>query len=72
MVCDVYEYVTISGLADSTSGFVIVRKVPHGWRACNIQCIEGPVYLIPAQMMATLTLWIVNNHIDLETYWYVY
>jgi hypothetical protein len=72
MVCDVYEYATISGLPDASTGFVTVRKAPHGRRACDIQCIEGPVHLVPAHLRTTPTLWNVNNHIDVETYWYVY
>jgi len=72
MVCDGCEYATISGSRDTTIGFGSVRKVPRGRRVCDIQCIEGPVHLVPAQMMATPALWNVNNHIHVETYWYVY
>ena len=72
MICDVYEYATPSGLPNATTGFVTVRKVPHGRRVCDIQCIEGPVHLVPAHLRATPTLWNVNNQIDVETYWYVY
>ena len=67
-----YEYATISGLLDASTDFVRFRKVLHGRRAYDIQYIEGPVHLVPAQMRVTPTVWNVNNHINVRTYWHVY
>jgi len=72
MVSDCSECVWTSSLPDATTTFVTVRKGTNNKRACNIQSIEGPAYLVPAHRRKTLTIWHVNNHIDVETCWYIY
>jgi len=38
----------------------------------EVEPIERPVYLLEGENIRGKNSWIVNSHIDLETYYYVY
>ena len=72
IVYEPFEYATPGGLPDQTSRSVIVKRKSRSWAAVGLQAIEGPAHLVPAHVRSKPTLWNVNNHVDLETYWYIY
>ena len=72
MVYESFEYGTPGGLPDQTSGFVMVKHKSRSRAYVGLQAIEGPAHLVPAHVRSKPTLWNVNNHVDLETYWYIY
>ena len=68
MVYEPFEYATLGGLPDPTSGFVMVKRKSRSCAAVGLQAIEGPAHLVAAHIRTKPTLWNVNNDVDLETY----
>ena len=61
------------GDPEEVDGFIRVVKAtgPHVFA---VDRIEGPAHLLPASRMSTGSgsVWIINNQVDLDTYWDVY
>ena len=61
------------GDPEEVDGFIRVVKAtgPHVFA---VDRIEGPAHLLPVNRTSTGSgsVWIINNHVDLDTYWDVY
>ena len=66
------KYTMASGKPNRFHGFVEV--VPNEWDryVAEVEPIEGPVHLLEGENIQGKDIWIVNSHIDLETYYDVY
>jgi hypothetical protein len=62
-----------SGDPEEVDGFVRVVKLPSP-HVIAVESIEGPCHLIPERMgeEGNGSVWIVNNQVDLDTYWDIY
>jgi hypothetical protein len=62
-----------SGDPEEVDGFVRVVKLPSP-HVLAVESIEGPCHLIPERLGedGSGSVWIVNNQVDLDTYWDVY
>ena len=66
------KYATESGKPNRFQGFVEVVLNERDWYLARVESIEGPVHLLEGEKIRGQNSWIVNSHIDLETYYYVY
>jgi hypothetical protein len=68
-----YKFTGPSGLPNKFHGFVEVELEGRDRYVVEVESIEGPVQLVEVnETRKSRKTWIVNNHIDLETYYYVY
>ena len=68
-----YKFTGHSGLPNKYHGFVEVGLEGRHRYVVEVGSIEGPVQLVEvSETRKSRKTWIVNNHIDLETYYYVY
>ena len=66
------KYATESSNLNRFHGFVEVVLNKRDWYVAEVKPIEGPVNLLEGSKIWGNKSWIVNSHIDLETYYYVY
>ena len=69
------KYVTSTGQPDSIHGCVEVIENPQDRYVMPIRSLEGAVHLVPVDEVhkgPNPRQYLVNNHIDLDTYYYVY
>jgi len=66
------KYATESGKPNRFHGFVEVVLNERDRYVAEVEPIEGPVHLLEGETIWGKNSWIVNSHIDLETYYYVY
>ena len=67
-----YEYVRRDGLPNPHHKCVEVQVNKRDRFVAPIGSIEGGVQLIPENEEIESGIFLVNNHIDLETYYYIY
>jgi hypothetical protein len=68
-----YKFTGPSGLPKKFHGFVEVELEGRDRYIVEVESIEGPVQLVEVnETRKSQKTWIVNNHIDLEIYYYVY
>jgi len=62
------------GWADFVDRFIRVVKQTNNMHIVPIGAIVGPVHLVQenAALGGMDSVWLVNNHVDLDTYWTVY
>jgi len=66
------KYATESGKPNCFHGFVEVVLNKRDRYVVVVEPIEGPVHLLEGEKIWGKDSGIVNSHIDLETYYYVY
>jgi len=66
------KYATESGKPNRFHGFMEVVLNERDRHVAEVEPIEGPVPLLEGENIWGKNSWIVNSHIDLETYYYVY
>jgi len=66
------KYATESGKLNHFHEFVEVVLNEQNRYMVEVEPIEGPVHLLEGEKIRGKNSWIVNSHIDLETYYYVY
>ena len=66
------KYATESGKPNRFHGFVEVVLNERDRYVAEVEPIEGPVHLLEGEKIREKNSWIVNSHIDLETYYFVY
>jgi hypothetical protein len=67
------KFTTASSKPNRYHGFVEVELNTRDRYVAQVEAIEGPVHLVDVnEKRQTGKRWIVNSHIDLETYYYVY
>jgi hypothetical protein len=67
-----YKYVRPDGIPNKSHGCVEVELSKQDRFVASIGSIEGAVQLIPEKDSPNNKVYLVNNYIDLETYYYVY
>lgn len=68
-----YKFTGSSGKPNRYHGCVEVELDSRDRSVAEVGSIEGPVQLVEVnEARQSRKTWIVNNHIDLETYYYVY
>jgi len=63
------------GWAASVGGFILVVKQTDKMHIVPFGAIVGPAHLVQENNAASdriNSIWLVNNHVDLDTYWTVY
>jgi len=63
------------GSADCIDGFIRVVKQTDKMHIVPVWAIVGPAHLVRENHAASDridSVWLVNNHVDLDTYWTVY
>ena len=68
------NYKDFHGWADCVDGFIQVVKEPNKMHIIPVGAIVGPAHLVRenATSGGINSVWLVNNHVDLDTYWSVY
>jgi len=66
------KYATESGKPNRFHGFVEVVLNERDRYVTEVEPIVGPVHLLEGETIRRKNSWIVNSHIDQETYYYVY
>ena len=68
------KYKDLHGWADCVDGFIRVVKQTNQMHIVPIGAIVGPAYLVleNAALGSMDSVWLVYNHVDLDTYWTVY
>jgi len=68
------NYKHLLGWADCVDGFIRVVKQTNKMHVVPVGAIVGPAHLVRenAALGSTDSVWLVNNHVDLDTYWAVY
>jgi hypothetical protein len=66
------KYATESSKPNRFHGFVEVVLNERDRYVAEVEPIEGPVHLLERGKIRGKNSWVVNSHIDLETYYYVY
>jgi len=66
------KYATQLGKPNRFHGCVEVVHNERDRYVAEVEPIEGPVHLLEGEKIRGTNSWIVNSHIDLETYYYVY
>ena len=68
-----YKFAGTSGLPNRFHGCVQVELDSRDRSVAEVGSIEGPVQLVEVnETRQCRKTWIVNNHIELETYYYIY
>jgi hypothetical protein len=67
-------YKDLHDWADFVDGFIQVVKQTKKMHIVPVGAIVGPAHLVweNAALGGMVSVWLVNNHIDLDTYWTVY
>jgi len=79
-VTETLELVILVGMKYATDldkpnrfhGFVEVVLIEQDRYVTEVEPIEGPVHLLEREKIWGKNSWIVNSHMDLKTYYYVY
>jgi len=68
------KYNDLHGWADCVDGIIRVVKQTNKMHIVPVGAIEGPAHLVRenAALGSMDSVWLVNNHVDLDTYWTVY
>jgi hypothetical protein len=68
------QYKDLHGWADCVDGFIQVVKQTNKMHIEPVGVIVGPAYSVRenAASGSLGSIWLVNNHVDLDTYWNVY
>jgi hypothetical protein len=69
------KYKDLHGWADCVDGFIQVVKQTDKMHIIPVGAIVGPAHLVREINAASDRIdnvWLVNNHVDLDTYWTVY
>jgi hypothetical protein len=68
------KYKDLHGWADSVVGFIWIVKQTNKIHIVLVGAIVGPAHLVQenAALGGMDSVWLVNNHVDLDTYWTVY
>ena len=68
------KYKDLHGSADCVDGFIRVVKQTNKMHIVPVGAIVGPAHLVRenAALGGMDSVWLVNNHVDLDTYWTVY
>ena len=68
------KYKDLHGWADCVDGFIRVVKETNNMHIVPVGALVGPVHLVRenAELGSMDSIWLVNNHVDLDTYWTVY
>ena len=66
------KYTMESSNPNRFHGFVEVVLNERDRYVAEVESIEGPVHMLEGRKIQGNKSWIVNSHIDLETYYYVY
>jgi len=68
------KYKDLHGWADCVDGFIQVVKQTNQIHTVPIAAVVGPAHLVRenASLGSIDSVWLVNNHVDLDTYWTVY
>jgi hypothetical protein len=68
-----YKFAGRSSLPNKFHGLVEVELNRKDRYVADVEVIEGPVHLVDTnETRSSRKRWVVNSHIDLETYYYVY
>jgi len=64
----------LHGWADCVDGFIQVVKQTNKMHTVPVGAIVGPAHLVRENAASDRidSVWLVNNHVDLDTYWTVY
>ena len=67
------------GWADKVDGFIRVVKLTHKMHIVPVGAIVGPAHLVKEDEEVLdsnrgddTSIWLLNNQVDLDTYWTVY
>jgi hypothetical protein len=68
------NYKDLYGWADCVDGFVWVVKLTNTMHIVPVGAIVGRAHLLRENTLLGVmdSVWLVNNHDDLDTYWTVY
>jgi hypothetical protein len=68
------KFKDLHGWADCVDGFIRVVKQTNKMHIVPVGAIVGPAHLVRenAASGGIDSVWLVNNHVDLDTYWTVY
>jgi len=68
------QYKNLQGWADLVDGFIRVVKKRNMMHIVSVGPIVGPAHLVRenAVLGGIDSVWLVYNHVDLDTYWNVY
>jgi len=69
------KYNDLHGWADCVDGFIWVVKQTDRMHIVPAGAIVGPAHLVQENDAASDridSVWLVNHHVDLDTYWTVY
>jgi len=68
------KYNDVHGWADCVDGFIRVVKQTNKMHVVPVGAVVGPAHLVRenAALGGIDSVWLVNNHVDLDTYWTVY
>jgi len=69
------KYKDLQGWADCVDGFIRVVKQTDKIHIVPVGAIVGPAHLVGENNAASdriNSVWLVNTHVDLDTYWTVY
>jgi hypothetical protein len=68
------EFKNLHGWADCVDGFIRVVKQTNKLQIVPIGAIVGPAQLVRenAASGGINSVWLLNNHVDFDTYWTVY
>jgi hypothetical protein len=67
-------YKDLHGWAVCVDGFIRVVKQTNKMHIVPVEAIVGPAHLVweNAALGGMDSVWVVNSHVDLDTYWTVY
>jgi len=68
------KYKDIHGWADCVDGFIWIVKQMNKMHTVPFGAIVGPAHLVWENTTSGSidSIWLVNNHVDIDTYWTVY
>jgi len=68
------KYKDLHGWADCVDGFIRVVKQTNKIHIVPVGAIVGPAHLVRENTASggMDSVWLVNNYVDLDTYWTVY
>jgi len=73
-VVDSTKYNDLHGWADCVDRFIQVVKQTDMMHIVPVRAIVGPAHSVLANAASDriVSVWLVNNYVDLDTYWTVY
>jgi len=68
------QFKDVHSLADCVDGFIRVVKQTNKMHIVRFGAIVGPAHLVRENVASggIDSVWLVNDHVDLDTYWTVY